>query len=471
MAKPRFIYNLRPDTFNAAVTQAFTPAGYLLAPAYATRTTRALAQELRKLKYRFVVDNGNFSIIGKVRARYVSTAHKLWLRVTMLEQRLGRSIRLGDESKSIRSAYRKLAANAQAMSQRLTGDGERGLKAQLALNPTALIGLEDITMASWLSLNIEPTYLALNRSSYRAMNRRVARLAVARQSQLPAPLARAYYPVASAMSYNTALDAGREFAKHGVQRVSLGFGAFMADDNWTDYIEIGKKLIAFDGRWPNKYLRTVAVAKGFWDGYKEVSGRAPKAFHFLGLGAPIMIPLVTLAGWETPDLTFDATSPIKDALQGGTLYVSKPAFLKIRTRNIAFRMSIDPTADWDCPCPFCRAFLKTHPFRRERAFRWLKATKAREVAATDLRPSGALFRAFPLFSEPRAGKLRNAINQARIGHNHWVIHQITSGLRRAKSKRQLQDKVSDIITRYEKNSKDDRFGAAIRFSYQLLGGT
>lgn len=470
MAKPYFMYNLRTDTYNAKVSQASKPAGYLLAPVYATKTTRALAQQLRKQKYRFVVDNGNFSFIEKVRKHYATAAHKLWVQVTLLEARLGRSVRLADASKSLRAKYRKLAREAQAMSQKLVGNGESMLPAQLALNPTALIGVEDITMAAWLSLNIEPSYLGFTRASYRTLNKQVAARAAARNNQLPVLLAKAYYPVASAMSYNTAVDAGREFAAKGLERVSLGFGAFMADDNWTDHIEIDKKIITFDGRWPNRYLRTVAVAQGFWKGYTEAAGKAPKAFHFLGLGAPIMLPLVTLAGWDTPDLTFDATSPIKDALQGGTMYVSKPAFLKIRTFKIAYRMASDPTADWDCPCPFCRAFIKAHPFRRELGFKWLKSSKAREATAKDMRPTGGLFRAFPLFSEPGAGALRTAINQARVGHNHWVIDEILASLRKAKTKRQLQSKANDIVTRYEKHSKGSTYGAAIRFSYNMLLG-
>ena len=90
MAKPYFMYNLRTDTFNAKVSKGSKPAGYLLAPAYATKTTRALAQQLRKQKYRFVVDNGNFSFIEKVRKHYATAARKLWVQVTLLEGRLGR---------------------------------------------------------------------------------------------------------------------------------------------------------------------------------------------------------------------------------------------------------------------------------------------------------------------------------------------------------------------------------------------
>ena len=327
MAKSYFLYNLRPQTCNPQVTKHLKPAGYLLAPSDATRTTRALAQQVRATKQRFMVDNGNFSLIGQVGKQFAKQAASLWLKVTALETKLGRSARAADIKGALRTAYRKLAADVQRAAQRLQGDGKARYQAQMALNPRTLIGAEDITIAAWLSLNIEPACVATPRETYAALNRAVTRRAATQQAQLPAALASAYYPVASALSYNTAFDAGAAFAKAGLEKLSLGFGAFMADDNWTDYLEIGKRTIQFPERYPSRYLRTAAVARGLWDGYAHAVGRAPRAFHFLGLGAPIMIPLVTLAAWDTPELTFDATSPIKDALQGGTLYVSKPAYL------------------------------------------------------------------------------------------------------------------------------------------------
>lgn len=468
MATPHFLYNLRPDTYNNEVTTALSPTGYLLAPAYATRTTKALAQKVRTQGYRFIVDNGNFSYIEKIRKQFTTTARPLWLKVTKLEQQLGRSLRSSDDLGSLRTAYRTLAQDVQRVAAQLTDGGETILQAQQELNPTAIIGVEDITMAAWLSLNIEPSYLGFPRATYSSLNRSIAKRAAKRKALLPEPLTHGYYPVASAVSYNTAFDAGREFARQGLEKISLGFGAFMADDNWTDHVEIGKKTLIFTERFPNRYIRTVMVAKGFWDGYTHQAGFPPKAFHFLGLGAPIMLPLVTLAAWDTPDLTFDATSPIKDALQGGTLYTSKPAFLKVRTQNIAYRLTSDPTADWDCPCPFCRAFIASHPFRRDLAFKWLKKTKASEVSAQDLKTTGGLFPAFPLFSEPGSGPLRKAVDQARIGHNHWVLEEILSEIRQFPTRKSFQTAVEAIIKHYEENTRADQYARAIRFAFNLL---
>ena len=468
MAKPAFLYNLRPETYTPTVSQNLSPKGYLLSPAYATRKAKELAQQVRFQEYRLMADNGNFSHIEKLRAQFEATAQSLFLEVAKAEHQLGRSLRASDAFDSLRNKYRALAKDVQNAAKQLAGNGEENLQVQIELNPTSLIGVEDITLAAWLSLNIEPVYLDFPSATYRALNRSVAKRAVKRQKQLPEALAQEYYPVASASSYNTAFDVGSEFARKGLEKISMGFGAFMADDNWTDHVQIGTRTIVFKERFPNRYIRTAAVAKGFWDGYMHQAGRPPKAFHFLGLGALIMLPLVTLAAWETPDLTFDATSPIKDALQGGTLYVTKPAYLKLRTQSIAYRLASDPTAEWNCPCPFCREFIANHPFQRELGFKWLKQTGAREVSSQDLRAKGALFSAFPLLSEPGAGPLRKAVNQARIGHNHWVLEEIMTDLGTATDRQDFQARVEGILKRYEENTKADRYGRAIRFAYNLI---
>jgi len=471
VARSAFLLNLRPETADAQSIRALAPQGFLLSPAYSTKTTRFLAGQIRASGYRLMADNGNFSLIQSIRGRFARRAQALWLKATKLENRLGRSATSADFPLNLKTAYTRLAKDVRRAAEAACGSGDSRLENQLVLEPDNMIGLENISMAAWLSLNIEPERVQVNRASYRAINRDVAARAASRWVQLLPRFKGGYYPVASAMSYNTAVDAGREFAAASHDRFALGFGAFMADDNWTDRVQIGRRVVMLDGRLPNRYVRTAAVARGIWDGYVETRGRAPKAFHFLGLGAPIMIPLLALAGWATAELTFDATSPIKDALQGGTLYVTKPALLKVRTRKVAYRLTQDPTTKWDCPCPFCRAFTRKHPFRREVGFKWAKSTHRLDVETKDLRPGGALFKAFPLMSEPTAGPLREAVDRARIGHNHWVLEEIFGKVRDASSKKELDTYVRSVIQKYTANSGTDAYAAAVLAGYRIIRGT
>ena len=93
-------------------------------------------------------------------------------------------------------------------------------------------------------------------------------------------LAPYYFPVASAVSYDTAFDAGREFAAAGLDAISMGFGAYMADANFVDHLVVDGRRIDFPGRLPARYLRTVAVANGFWAGYREGAGEHRRGFIF-----------------------------------------------------------------------------------------------------------------------------------------------------------------------------------------------
>lgn len=444
----RFVYNLSPDTFTPQNLTGNAPFGYLLAPTNATPQLTALARQVRAAGLPLVADNGNFTLIGQVRAALQPQAAGLREQLRTVEDQLGRSLRPGEVPDPLQRSFLELSVRARELARDLAGDGDAALAGQLALDPTHLIGVEDITAACWLALDLERTYTGRRRRDWQRMNTSVARRATERPPGLPAGLRTSYYPVASAESYATARDAGRVFAEHALTRISMGFGAYMADANYTDHVYLGRRRVDFPGRLPNRYTRTVLAARGFFDGYTAAAGNAPAAFHFLGLGAPIMLPLVALAASRTQTLTFDATSPIKDALRDGMLYVTTPAYLKIRIRRSARWLSVDPTRTWDCPCPFCTEFTATFPFDYPAGHAWGAAHPDRDPTAGDLREGGALYHAYPLFSEPPSGARRDAVDHARVGHNHWVLEQILHAVRAAAEDTRLEDHVRAVVDDY-----------------------
>ncbi len=137
-----------------------------------------------------------------------------------------------------------------------------------------------------MALNLEREYLPYTRSDYKKINEEVARRVASDRTTLPAQLASAYYPVASALSYAIAFDAGEAFAEHGLKRVSMGFGAYMADGHYSDRVIIDGRLVKLADLMPNRYLRTALAARGFWDGYRKKAGRPPEAFHFWAWAHP-----------------------------------------------------------------------------------------------------------------------------------------------------------------------------------------
>lgn len=463
--------NLRKETFRDTFRGWLKPWAYLLAPNRATGAQLELANQVRLRKYGLYADNGNFTLIGQIAKKHAGEASILLKAVRKEEKKLRHSARYGEVSKPLSSKIAELAAKADHEAHKKQEKEEAALKKQQQkIHPTRMIGVEDTSMALWLALNLEPEYLPYKRSDYKKINETVARRAASEVKKLPRELAKSYYPVASALSYDIAYDAGEVFAQYGLKRISMGFGAYMADDHYTDHAIIGERLVELKNLMPNRYLRTALAARGFWDGYRNKAGAPPKGFHFLGLGAPIMIGLAALSAWGTADLTFDATSPIKDAVEG-TLYVSKPAYLKIRTHKAVLRLASGTGLEWNCPCPFCKDFTKKYPFDYEKGNTWYKKNKPAEVRAANLSPGGALYSAYPLLSEPDRGSLRQAVTFARMGHNHWVLEDIMEQLRKnATSLAKLRKHIEGVVSAYERNTASERFGDAVRFSYKLAAG-
>lgn len=454
----RFLPNLRSSTLAEGFRSKVRSGGYLIPPQTATTGLAKAAASVRGVG-RLLVDNGNFSRIAVISRGRASKGAELFGSVQRLETSLKRSVEARDLSAGQRQMYRDLAEDVlQAV--RSSDTSASNLRRQLERSPTHLVGDEDITVATWLSLNIEEEYLGYPPRYYGRLNSVVASAATKSALALPPRLRARFYPVASALSYDSAFEAGRAFAEAKVNRMAMGFGAYMADDNYRDHLYVRRRRVGLPGRFPNRYVRTAAAALGFWDGYRAVRGSAPAAFHFLGLGAPIMFPIVALCAWGTRDISFDATSPFRDAGEG-FLYVSVPAYLKLRTRKVAFAIA-SGRRSWDCPCAFCEEFALAHPFDYARARTWHDRRKRTEVQPADLRPGGGLFEALPLLSEPKAGKLRTAVDLARMGHNHWVLEEVVKELRRnASSRQKLEAHGRKVITNYVANTGSEQFARAM----------
>ncbi|GMU40064.1 MAG: hypothetical protein AMXMBFR23_09300 [Chloroflexota bacterium] len=464
MQRIGFVYNLQTPTWRDEFRAGLRPRSYLLAPNNATPANRRLAAAARADRRLLLADNGNFVLISALAAEFRAEAEERRQEVVALERRLKRSARPRDISTALRDRYRDLATRVQARAEAVVPSGADMRERQRPLDPTHLIGVESLVQATWMALDIEPEFLGWPRSRYRTLNARVAR--EARAVDLPDDA----YTVASAVSYNTAYDAGRVFADAGIQRVAMGFGAYMVDQQYTDFVELGRRTVPLDARVPRRNVRTAAVARGFAEGYASVAGGPPRAFHCLGLGTPKMMAAAALALWGVRELTFDATSPMRDAAEG-TLYVTKPTHQKVRTRKVALRLATDPSARWGCPCAFCTAFEAAHPFDYDAAHRWAASQDGKpEVEADDLRPGSTLYEALPLMGEPKGGAIRGEVTFARMGHNHWAIERLIASLRRSLGTRErLRGAVDRIVTDYAAQSVPT-YADAARVMYLIAAG-
>ena len=464
-----FATNARPETVAQGFRRILRPWGYLVPPSELTRGLRASLVSLAKAKVPLIVDNGQFDDITRITRSFANQIAVIQADLAALEARIGRAPRWRDLPVVQRKRVERLAAELSTSADSAEG---LSLPEQLALSSAGVIGVEDITGALWLRAELDTPAIPGTGEKMRRRNTAVAKRAVVAVASLPRAARSGYLAVASAFDYDTAFDAGRVFADAGLTGAAMGFGAFMADNSFTDQIVIRGRVHVLPRPLPMRYLRTALAARGFWDGWREAGRRGPRRFHFLGLGAPIMMPIVAVAARGTLRLTFDATSPIRDAVEG-TLYSSLGAYLKIRTRRLAERLASGQIRSWGCPCGFCRAFVHAHPFDYVRGRLWGKQRAASAaVSANDLRPTGALFHAYPLMSEPpRGGALRKAVSYARSGHNHWVITQVLSDIRKhARRLDSLERHTERIVSLYQESTSSSYFGQAVALSLDIARG-
>lgn len=426
MAHFSFLVNARPTTLTGEFLRGMRAGGILFPPdRAAVATVAALAGPWHR---RFVLaDNGAFDTIGRIAGSLPGRSDN----ATKIE--------------SVRRAAAKVDSNSQ-------------LADQLAVGPDAIIGPEDITLACWLRAGVAETDLVQRRAELRRRNGAIASRGLTMQTAHPDLTV---YTVASAHDYNSAYDAGQVLGAAGVRAVAMGFGAFMTDDSWATRIKINNRWRPLPRSLPLRYLRTAQVVRGFFDGWAATGAAAPSRFHFLGLGAPVVLPLAAYAARSVHSVTFDATSPIKDAAQS-TLYVSKPAQLKVRTWNVLERMALDPAHRWNCPCPFCGAFCLLHPFDETR-LRML-ATRGRPLTAQDLRVGRVAAQAAPLFAVG-PGPLGRAAEDARAGHNHWVVGLT---LQRLSDAADLRAAAHSEVTAYVANAGAAHFGQSVALAWDLV---
>lgn len=463
-----FAINARPETVAQGFRRILRPWGYLIPPSGLTRNLRASLANLATANVPLIVDNGQFDDITRISTLFAPSIASIQAELVALEARLGRAPRWRDLEVVQRQTLKRLADELASSAASAEG---MGLPEQLALSTAGVIGAEDITGALWLRAGLHSPAMPRTREKIRRRNTDVAKQAVVAISSLPRAARTDYLAVASALDYDTAFDAGRVFADAGLTGAAMGFGAFMADNSFADQFVIGARVHVLPRPLPMRYLRTALAARGFWDGWRHAGRRAPRRFHFLGLGAPIMMPIVAVAARGTPRLTFDATSPIRDAVEG-TLYSSLGAYLKIRTRRIAERLASGQIRSWSCPCGFCRSFVRAHPFDYARGRLWGKQRPAGAgVSADDLRPSGVLFDAYPLMSEPPGGALRQAVSYARSGHNHWVVSQVLKDVRQHGQRgATLERHTERVVSQYQESTSSSYFAQAVALSLEIARG-
>ena len=464
-----FVANLKPYTLHRGPgNRRF--GSYLLSIDYA-RELGDLAREVIADGAVLCADNGNVDLIRSLIAEHDPEAKALDAERRALAATARRSLRPRDVPTVLRERHRAFARSVgEAAKAKL--DPARiaaAVKAQIAMRPTYLVGMEDFTIATLTALDVEPEIASMDRRFIEGLAKRAVDLAALTQSGHFGATAAMVFAGVHAFDRDTARIVGGVAGAAGVGGIATGLVGALQDKSFIDYLIEDGAIVELGESVPRPYVRVAQVAAGLHEGFVAASGRRP-AFHALGAGSPILLPLLAALGDGTTYTATDSTAPIVDGWSGPTisLYVADPAPLKYKGYRIAEEWIANDRA-WGCPCPYCHAFDRAAPPQLDKARAWWRSHGKPKLTADSLRAPSPLAGWLPLFGTAADPGLRLTGAMARVGHNHWVLQQIeTQARKHARSHAQIVEWTDTIVRNYTSSSADPPWKRAVETAWRII---
>lgn len=213
----------------------------------------------------------------------------------------------------------------------------------------------------------------------------------------------------------------------------------------------------------------LTIVAGLHEGFVEAAGRRP-CFHALGVGTPILLPLLAALGDGRTCTASDSTAPIVDGWSGPTIsvYVDDPAPLKYKAHRIAQAWLADGIP-WGCRCPYCKAFDRAYPPRIDEARRWWIAQNKPTLTEASVRSASPLSGWLPLLGSAADPGLRLTGAMARVGHNHWTLQRIEAAARRhGDDKGTLLAWADGVVRAYVASPAAPTWKAAVEAAWTIL---
>lgn len=463
-----FIANLKDYTFHRGKgNRRFS--GYLLSADY-TSDKYELSQKVLQAKKILVADNGNVDLIRELIKDFKSKA-KVLDRKRKNEEKsnnLGYA-KPGELSDKLTGEYQDLIKEIANKSELLTNNNyiKNALKIQTSLNPTYVIGMEDFTIATLTALSIEPEYSLLNSSDYNKFNKRAIEFYNKTKADDYGPVSCKVFAGLHAIDFDSAYEAGKLAGKNGVDGIASGFVGALQDKNHVDfYIKFGK-LNELNDNVPRPYLRVVEIVAGLHLGYHEVTGMKP-SFHGLGIGTPILLPLISLFSDVHTYTSVDSTSPIYDGWISPTisLYVSDPAPLKLKAYKIA-RYWIKEDIPWSCSCPFCKNFMDKYTHDIKSARNWWNQAGQPTITKYSLNRDKPLSKLLPILANHSSSQLQREAAMARVRHNHWVVQNLEKMANAKLKNGKLQEWVENAVSSYLSSYANKSWKRALKTAWNI----
>lgn len=301
-----------------------------VAETQASAAKDTLARHVRKHGVVLAVDNGGFQVMTSG--------------IAELQRRLGRPA----TAPEIQGLFEELMDDERAKST---------IAAQVDLSPSILMCPEDGTLSALVIRNREQelldgggpfgAYLPQQDRNI-ALTKRVVQGKLGDVIGIP-------YAVVHALDHDMAYEVGQRVAAADIiTGIASGLGSFLCSRRWSTNCCLHGDRIDFNRNLPYSYHLVLQVTLGLVEGYKRVAGQAPR-FHALGVGSPILMPLVILAAHDSPLLSFDS-SVVERVAAGGKMFSPETGQELHLLREVVLR-----GRHWDCHCSACTHFLSRYP--------------------------------------------------------------------------------------------------------------
>lgn len=417
-----------------------------------------------------VADNGNVDLIRGLIAQFEPFAvEPTSLRLTE-ERVLGRSIRPGEGSSELAAAYGVLAERVRTASFELVQPDyvRTTVMAQATLRPSYLIGMEDFTIATLTALGAESFCCGVPETFCQDLAERAARFAVDTAEGVYGDVHGAPFAGVHAFDYDSAVAVGEVAGQVGAAGLATGLVGALQDRDYRDFRVRRGEVIEFARSVPRPYVRVAEILAGLHVGYVRATGRRPR-FHALGLGTPVLLPLLAVLGDADTFTAADSTAPIVDAWMSPTvsLYVDDPAPLKLKAHKIA-EFWLRDGVPWECPCPYCRRFEEAHPPRLDEAMAWWRSEGGPSLESSHMHRGQPLAEFFPHLGFAADDALRTEAAMARIRHNHWILRRIESEARRhAGNPESLRAWAGSVVEAYVASHAATVWKAALQVAWDV----
>ncbi len=462
-----FVANLKPYTLPETTDERFD--AYLLSADY-TRGLAKLAAIVRAEERVLVADNGNMDVLRKAGAEFAAETASIDADRRAWEQEHRRYARPKDLPEDLQGRFRGLAHRIAAWSETVTTDdfARDAVTRQLSINPSMVVGMEDLTLATMGALNVEPEYAGLPTCFYENRARRAVTFARRTIDGEFGSLRGSILGGLHGLDYDSSVLAGRIAAEAGLDGITLGMFGALTDRNYVDFRVEDGHVIELPSAVPRPYLRVIELSAGVLEGFRR-AGRPRPAFHALGVGTPILLPLLSLLGTGERYFATDSTAPIVDGWSSPTisLYVTDPAPLKYKAYQVADSW-IRGGRGWDCECPHCARFRDAHPPDLDRARQWWRAEGEPHIEKEMLERNGPLSGWLPFLAYPADKALRTEAGLARVGHNHWALRRLELEIRkRSGNWLELANWVQGIVNAYRATPTAEGWKVAVAEAYSL----